>query len=313
MKSGIRAMLNHRMPNARLPSSVLRPGRNHRWRKARVICRLPRPQRRRCFHRAARLSGSSAQTMALASISDAMAGELRLEGRVGVFGQRAGVDRAADRDQVVAAVELRAAGHAGEPAHDVLRPSRRRLGRDVFEGDEARQQAAGLAAFLHIGRDAADLGVGEMADHAPQGQRLEEDVGIHDHDGLGPVLGEDRPDAVVQRVRLSLAALLASQMKDRAGILRHLGAHDVGRVVGAGVVDDVEAPGAGRIVDAHQRIDAGAQHVRFVPCRQHEGHARRVVAAVGIVVPDRAGRRSGTGRRTKASAPFPTRRAKHKE
>ena len=46
--------------------------------------------------------------------------------------------------------------------------------------------------------------------------RLEEDVGIHDHDGLGPVIGKDRPDAVVQRVRLALAALVASQMKDTA-------------------------------------------------------------------------------------------------
>ena len=49
-------------------------------------------------------------------------------------------------------------GHAGEAAHDVLRPPRRRLGGNVFEGDEARQQAAGIAALLHVGRDAADPG-----------------------------------------------------------------------------------------------------------------------------------------------------------
>ncbi len=112
------------------------------------------------------------------------------------------------------------------------------------------------------------------------------DVGIHDHDGLGPVFGKDRLDAVVQRVGLSLTAFFASQMEDRAGILCHLGTHDFRCVIGAGVVHNVEAPGAGRIVDAHQRIDAGAQHVCFVPSRQHEGHARRVVPTSGIVIPD---------------------------
>jgi hypothetical protein len=101
-----------------------------------------------------------------------------------------------------------------------------------------------------------------------------------------PVLLQDDPDAVVQRVRLALPALLAPQVEDRAGILRHLLAHDLGRVVGAGVVDDVDAPRPGRIVDAHQRIDAGAQHVGLVPRRQHESHARRVVLAPRIVVPD---------------------------
>jgi len=59
-----------------------------------------------------------------------------------------------------------------------------------------------------------------------------------------------------------------------------------GRVVGAGVVDDADSPRPGRVVDPHQRIDAGAQHIGFVPGRQHEHHARRVVGAFRVVVPD---------------------------
>ena len=102
-----------------------------------MICRLPRPQRSRCFHKAATLSGSSAQTTALGSNRTRRPASWVLNGRVGVFGERAGVDGAADRDQIVAAVELRAAGHARQPAHDVLRPSCRRLGGDVLETDEA--------------------------------------------------------------------------------------------------------------------------------------------------------------------------------
>ena len=124
-----------------------------------------------------------------------------------------------------------------------------------------------------------------MPCHPPQGRRLEQHVGVGDHDGLGPILGQDLTDPVVERVGLSLAALLASQVEHGTGILRHLGAHDLGRAVGAGVVDDVEAPRTDRIVDVHQRIDAGAQHVGLVPGRQHEGDARRVVFTLRIVVP----------------------------
>ena len=165
---------------------------------------------------------------------------------------------------------------------------------------------ARLAALLHVGRDAADLGVGEMAHHAAQRRGLEEHVGVHDHHALGPVLRQDRPDAVVERVRLALAALLATQMEHRARILRHLRPHHVGRVIGAGIVDHVDAPRAGRVVDAHQRIDAGAQHVGLVPCRQQEGHARGDVAAFGIVVADTVKANApGTGRTWPVSAPCP--------
>ena len=51
-----------------------------------------------------------------------------------------------------------------------------------------------------------------MPRHPPQRAVLEEHVGIDDQHRLGPRLGEDLCDAVVERVRLPLPALFAAQM-----------------------------------------------------------------------------------------------------
>jgi hypothetical protein len=238
MKTGMSATLNHRMPESRRHLQIAA-------RPAQAL--LPQ---------GGDAVGFLCPDDGIAVEYDAVTGKLRLEGRVGVFGERAGVDRAADRGQVLAAVQLCAARHAGEHADDILGASGGGLGRDVFEGDEACEQVARLTAFLHVGRDAAHCRVRQVARHAPQGQRLEQNIGIHDLDRFGPALGMNGAKAMVKRVRLALTADLPAQMEYRAGILHHLLAHDGRRVIGAGVVDEVNAPGARRIGQAHQRIDA---------------------------------------------------------
>jgi hypothetical protein len=88
-------------------------------------------------------------------------------------------------------MQLRRRPPCRQPDHDVLRPPRRRLGGDVFEAMKRDSRFAGRAALLHVGGDAADLGSARCRAIRLQRSGLEEDVGVHDHHGLGPVFAQD--------------------------------------------------------------------------------------------------------------------------
>ena len=226
------------IPKSRLPRWCVRDGRNQTRRKSRVICTLPRAQRTRCFHSAVTVSGSSASTTAAGSNTTRRPFSCV---RKVVYVSSASVEVStwpADRLEVLARVQLRAAREARHRAHDVLRAPGGGLRGHVLVADEPRDAARPAAALADERRDGPDLLVGEVPGHAAQRVRAVDDVGVHDEQRLHPVVGQGVPDAVVEGVRLALPALLAAQVHDAVVVLRRLGADHVGGVVGARVVDD---------------------------------------------------------------------------
>ena len=107
-------------------------------------------------------------------------------------------------------------------AKDVLRASRGGLRGDVLVGDEPIHPVRGPAALLDVRRGGADLGIGQMPRHPPQRTGGEDHVGVDHEHRLKPALRLDPAQAVVDRVRLALATVLAAQGEDEARVLRSL-------------------------------------------------------------------------------------------
>ena len=116
MITGSRKRQNQKTPNVKLPSRWPGWGRNHRCLNCFVTWTLPRAQRRRCFHRESMLPGLLGPDHGVGLEDDPSAAQLGFEGGEGVFGQRRGVDPAADGDEVLAGVQLGSAGQAGQRA-----------------------------------------------------------------------------------------------------------------------------------------------------------------------------------------------------
>lgn len=166
---------------------------------------------------------------------------LGLERRHRVLGEGAGVDLTAEVLQVCPAQQLRAPGQAGLCPHDVLGPAGSQLGAGILVADVAVQQARGLAGLADEGSDRADLRVVQVPGHPGDGVGAKDHVRIRDEHGLGPVVGEQHAETMVERVRLSLPALLPTQGHDpvRVSFLRR--DQELWGAVGAGVVNHHQA------------------------------------------------------------------------
>jgi hypothetical protein len=86
--------------------------------------------------------------------------QLGLEGSDRVFRERAGVDAAAEGNQVGPRVQLSAAGQAGERAEHVLPAPGGALRGDVLVADEAGQVVARAATLLDVAGHRAHPGIG---------------------------------------------------------------------------------------------------------------------------------------------------------
>jgi hypothetical protein len=120
-------------------------------------------------------------------------------------------------------------------------------------------------------------------------------VGVHDEQRLHPVVLEDPRDAVIERVRLALAADLAAQVEHPAGacvcqILGGLGEHDIGGLVGARVIHDVDPQPVLRVVERHQSVDGCPDHEPFVPGGHDHRDVRQVRPGLAVVVDGRVER-----------------------
>lgn len=89
---------------------------------------------------------------------------------------------------------------------------------------------------------------------------------------------------MVQGVGLALAADLASQVHDPAGVRRRPGEHDIGGIVGRRVVDDEDSELVGGVVEAEESVDRGADDEALVPGGHDYGHVRREVRGATVVV-----------------------------
>jgi hypothetical protein len=116
-----------------------------------------------------------------------------------------------------------------------------------------------------------------VAHHPAQRAEGEDYVGVDDQYRVVPALGADLAQPVVERVRLALAALCAAQVEHAARMFGGLREHDVGRLVRAGVVDDVDAQSVLRVVEPHQGVDGPSDHERLVPRRDQHRDVRLVL------------------------------------
>ena len=183
------------------------------------------------------------------------AAHLGPEGGEGVLGEGGAEDLPAERVHVLARVELGPAGETGEEAEGVLRAARGSGRRDVLEGDEALDVVRVGAPLLDVGGHGADLPVGQVAGHLREGVLGVDDVGVHDQDGLGPIVLPQDVEAEVERVGLALAARDPAEVEDVAGELPGLGDHDVRGLVVGRVVDHVDAQAPARVVEPHEAVD----------------------------------------------------------
>jgi hypothetical protein len=95
---------------------------------------------------------------------------------------------------------------------------------------------------------------------------------------------QDDGRAVIERVRLPLAALFPAQVKDVARVLSGLGLGDLGSLVRARVVDQVDPQGVPRVLKRHEPVDRGADDRRFVPGRDQDRGPREHGRAVLVVI-----------------------------
>ena len=203
-----------------------------------------------------------------------LAEQLGPEGGHGVLGEGCGVDSPADALERLARDQLRAAGEARLGAEDVLRAPGRRLRGDVLEGDEPVQVRRGSLPSLMYAVTAPISGVGEVASHHPQCLTGEDHVGVDDQHRLVPALGANLLEPVVDRRGLALAARLAAEVQHRPGVLRGLAADYVRRLIGARVVDDVDAQPVGRVLEVDEPVERPPDHRPLVPGGDDDGDAR---------------------------------------
>ena len=210
-------------------------------------------------------------------------GELGLERGHRVLGQRAGVHPAAQVHQVLPGVQLRAAGQAGDRAQHLLAAAGGGRRDDVLVADEPGQVAARAAAFLDVRGDRADRGIGQVTRHPAQRRGLVDDIGVNDHDGLGPAVRQDVGQPVVERGRLALTAPVPPQRYDPPGVLGRLGRGHLRGGVGAGVIHHHNPQRVRRVVELHQPVHRGADDRRLVPGRDDDrdpGEERRALCVV---------------------------------
>ena len=187
-------------------------------------------------------------------------------------------------------MQLRAAGQAGDGAEHVLPAPGGRLGGDVLVADEAGQVVARAAALLDVGGDGAHPRVGQVPGHLAEGVGHEDHVGVGDQQRLHPVVAQDDAQAVVERVRLPLAALVAAQVNHVARVLRLLGLGYLRRLVRTRVVDQEDPQPVPRVLQRHEPVDRGSDDRRLIPGRDQDRGARvdRLAGAV-MVTPEVAG------------------------
>ena len=226
--------------------------------------------------------GSSAQTIACGSKTTRLPASWMLNVVNGVLGEGRGVDLAADRLEALAADQLRAAGEAGLGPEHVLRAARRRLRGDVLEGDEAVQEVGRAAALLDVGGDRAHLRVargGASCAAASAPVKITSASMIITASYQSSARIRRSPWLIV--CALPWPPLLAAQVEHAARVLAGLRAHDLRRLVGARVVDDVDPQPVGRVVERHQpcRSCARSPRPRSRPGSRSRRAGRRSPAA----------------------------------
>ena len=169
-------------------------------------------------------------------------------------------------------------------AGDVLGAPAGGLGDRVLEADIAIHPVRGRAGLLDEGRDRPDRGIGQVTHHAQDRGGLEDDVRVGDHDRLRPVVLEQSLEAVVERVRLPLAAVLPAVADHPTRVLRFLRREQLRGSVGASVVDHREPKAVDGVVELHHPVDAEPQDRSFVPGRYDDGDPGAVLQVDLVVV-----------------------------